>query len=138
VSDHFVVQAIFNVGITGPATTEFHYRKFKNIDISQFCSKIQASSIWLSAKETTNDYAVQLHDNVIAILDELAPLKSVTKRRSRHSNSWLSKDAIDARRNRRRLERRYRHTKSDSDRINTVPPATLQTSSSIALAVTTS
>jgi hypothetical protein len=50
VSDHFVVQAVLNVGITRPATTEFHYRKFKNIDTSQFCSKIQASSIWLSPR----------------------------------------------------------------------------------------
>jgi thiamine phosphate synthase YjbQ (UPF0047 family) len=66
---------------------------------------------------TTNEYAVQLRDDLIAAMDKLAPLKQVTKRRSQYSNNWLSKDAIDARRNRRRLERRYRHTKLDQDRV---------------------
>ena len=32
-------------------------------------------------------------------------------------NRGLYRDAIDARRNRRRLDRRYRHSKSDQDRI---------------------
>jgi hypothetical protein len=43
-------------------------------------SKLQTSSIWLRPKATTNEYAVQLRDDATAVLDELAPLKHVTKR----------------------------------------------------------
>ena len=117
VSDHSVVNAVLNVSITRPALVKYQYRKFQDIDINQFMSKLQTSSIWLRPKATTNEYAVQLRDDVTAVLDELAPLKHVTKRRSQHTNSWLSKIAIAARRNRRQLERRYRRTKSDQDRI---------------------
>jgi hypothetical protein len=117
VSDHSVVHVVLNASITRPAPAKFHYRKFKDIDTTQFQNRIQASSIWWCPKTTTNEYAVQLRDDFIAVLDALAPLKCVTKRRSQHTNSWLSKAAIDARRNRRRLERRYRHTKAHADRI---------------------
>ena len=98
VSDHSVVQAVLNVSIARSASLKFHYRKFKDIDSTQVWSTIQASSIWRCPKATTNEYAVQLRDDVIAVLDELAPLKCVTKRRSQHTKSWLSKDAVEARR----------------------------------------
>jgi len=91
------------VSITRPASVKFLYRKNKDIDSTQFRSKIQARSIWLCPKATTNVYDIELRDDVTAVLDELAPLKCVFKWRSQHTKSWLSRDTIDARRNRRRL-----------------------------------
>ena len=36
VSDHSVAQAVLDVSIARPASVEFHYRKFKDIDSTQF------------------------------------------------------------------------------------------------------
>jgi len=116
VSDHSVVQAVLNVRISRPPTSiKFLCRKYKDINSIQFLSKSSktASSIWLYPKATTNEYVVQLWDNVIDVLNELAPLK----RRSHHTKSWLSRDAIDARRNRRRFKGRCLTVKSDQNRI---------------------
>jgi len=47
----------------------------------------------------------------------MAPAKRVTRRSGKRTNGWLNHDAILARRGRRRLERRYRRTGSDADRV---------------------
>ena len=64
----------------------------------------------------TSAYACQMNDCIVAILDDLAPAKTVTKRRSKQTADWLSKEAAEARRVRRKLERRYRRTGTDADR----------------------
>ena len=100
-----------------PSTVKFWRRNFKSLNISLFHSKLLASSIFMCPKTTTNDFTVQLRDDVMAILDELAPSKLVTKRQGSHSDSWLSKEAVNARCHRRSLERRYRRTKAKPDQI---------------------
>lgn len=117
VSDHFVVYSRLNMSWSRPSTVKFWRRNFKSLNISLFRSKLLASSIFMCPKTNTNDFTVQLRDDVMAILDELAPSKLVTKRQGSHSDSWLSKEAVNARCHRRSLERRYRRTKAEPDRI---------------------
>ena len=52
-----------------------------------------------------------------AVLYVLAPLKTVTKRGGRPSSRWLSEAAVDAKRTRRRLERRWNSTGCEADRV---------------------
>ena len=117
VSDHFVVYSRPKRSWSRPSTVKFWRRNFKSLNISLFRSKLLASSIFMCPKTTTNDFMVQLRDDVMAILDKLAPSKLVTKRQDSHSDSWLSKEAVNARCHRRSLERRYRRTKAEPDRI---------------------
>jgi hypothetical protein len=78
VSDHFVVYSRLNMSWSRPSTVKIWRRNFKNLNISY------ASSIFMCPETTTNDFTVQLRDDVMAILDELAPSKLVTKRQGSH------------------------------------------------------
>ena len=62
------------------------------------------------------EFANQLHDDVVHILDDLAPMRRMTKRCGKPFNRRLSSEAVAARRNRRHLERRYRRTHSEAVR----------------------
>jgi len=99
-----------------PSCTTTERRRFANFDVDEFKRKLCAASVFTQPKDQTNDFAVR--DDVVGILDIMAPLKRATRRFGKHTNGCrLNHDAILARRGRRRLERRYRRTRSDADRV---------------------
>ena len=56
--------------------------------------------------------------NVIMVaLDKLAPLTTHTRRSPRTTILWLSGEAVEVKRLRRRLERRWKQGRDESDRI---------------------
>jgi len=114
VSDHFVVQSQLNMSWSHLSTVKFWRCNFNSLNISHFLSKLLASIIYVRPKTTANDFAVQLRDDVKAILDELAPPTLVTKRQGSHSHSRL-KEAVNARCHRISLERRYQNTKMKNE-----------------------
>jgi len=87
------------------------------LDLNQFRMLLSTADVFTNPSNTANGFAHQLHDTIVSILDKLAPLKVVTKRRSQHVCGWLSENAVELRRHRRTLERRYRRTRKESDRI---------------------
>lgn len=78
--------------------------------------RLLASSVYENPKSNTNDFANQLIDDLVKVLDELVPMKKSTRRWGKQTR-WLSAEAIVSRRARRRLERHYRRTKSEADRV---------------------
>ena len=52
-----------------------------------------------------------------AVLDEIAPVRKFTRREGKQSRGWLNAEAISSRKTRRQLERRYRRTKTEPDRV---------------------
>ena len=62
-------------------------------------------------------YAEQLKQAIAEVLDELAPKKVCKKRCGRRSNRRLSATAVDVKRNRRRLERRWTESRLETDRV---------------------
>ena len=54
---------------------------------------------------------------VVAEQDRVATIKHCCRRLLKPITRWLSQDAISAKRERRRLERQWRRTQLDSDRI---------------------
>ena len=91
-------------------------RNYRDIDLHEFRRRLLESDVYVNPSSSTNEYARQLGDCIVAILDDIAPSKMITKRRGKPTAGWMSKEAADARRERRRLERRYRRTKTESDR----------------------
>ena len=91
-------------------------RNFRHLDEDRFRRLILASSVYEHPKSNTNDFANQIIDDLVKVLDELVPLKKSTRRCGKQTR-WLSAEAIVSRRARRRLERRYRRTKSEADRV---------------------
>ena len=62
-------------------------------------------------------YASQFEEVVVETLDAMAPLRTRVRRPSKKITRWLSDEAVEAKRERRRLEKRWSSSKSDSDRI---------------------
>ena len=81
-----------------------------------FSAKLLSSSVHTTPVLNTNEFANQPRDDVVHILDNLAPMRRMTKRCGKPSNRWLCSEAGAARRNRRQLERRYRRTHSEAAR----------------------
>ena len=63
-----------------------------------------------------DEFVDQIEKNVSQILEDLVPLKTITKRKPSKPHCWLTDDAIKAKRTRRKLERRWLHSKKESDR----------------------
>src|SRR5258706_10615929 len=93
-------------------------RNFRRIESDKFRQLLMESSVYVTPKSDVDGYANQLNDDLIKILDELAPLKKITRRCGKQTRGWLSVDVIEARRSRRRLERRYRRSKCETDRVS--------------------
>lgn len=106
-----------NVGADKPVVRSFRYRNFAKLNFDLFGHELLASDVCTNPKSTANEFALQLRDEVTRILDKLAPSKLVTRRFSKRTAGWLSKEAVDSRRSRRTLERRYRRTHLDEDRV---------------------
>ena len=117
ISDHYMVSTRLAVAAPRPPCTTTERRRFANFDVDEFKRKLSAASVFTQPKDQTNDFAAQIRDDVVGILDIMAPLKRTTRRSGKRTNGWLNHDAILARRSRRRLERRYRRTRSDADRV---------------------
>jgi len=116
ISDHYVITATVKASWQNSSCVTYTRRNCREIDLQTFKRKLLQSGVCINPKSTANEFAIQLRDDVIKVLDEIAPLKKVTKRRGKRTADWLSTEAKDARRARRRLERRYRGTKTESDR----------------------
>ena len=119
VSDHQLIQASININSSGSSTrpVSFTYRQIKNIDPADFESKLRRSSLFTSLADDAESFAEQIERVVTATLDEVAPIRTRQRRPPKAVTRWLSKEAVEAKRHRRRLERRWNETKSDTDRL---------------------
>ena len=79
-----------------------------------FIAAMLSSTLFSVPAETVDSFAKQLADVTSAELDSLAPLKTVTRKAL--INRFLSPDAKDAKRTRRRLERHWKHAADEQDR----------------------
>ena len=68
------------------------------------------------SSDSATEYLDIFSEEVGRILDQLAPLKTATKRKPKNDCRWQTNEARDTRRGSRRLERRYIRTQNDVDR----------------------
>ena len=64
-----------------------------------------------------DDYLLQLKSTVSSILDQMAPIRQGHRPGGKKGARWLSVDAISAKRNRRQLERLWKKSGSEIDRV---------------------
>ena len=80
-SDHFLIIASLNVHVAWPSCSTSMRRNFRRrIDENIFRQRILASSVFVNPKLNTNDFTNQLIDDLVTVLDELAPYKKSTRR----------------------------------------------------------
>lgn len=117
-SDHHLVTC--RLGIPPPpppVTTSFTYRSLRRIDMQAFRQDILQSRLYGSLQSDVDEYADLFDAEVTRVLNTHAPLRTGRRRCSgQHDVYVLSDEARDAKRRRRRLERRYRRTRAESDK----------------------
>ena len=115
-SDHKLIS--FNAVFPRPiiATSTFTFRNLRSITSTPFLSLLQNSQIFTNPPRGADDYAAQLDSDVLAALDAVAPVVIRTKRSSQRSSpAWMTKEAINAKRVTRQLERRFKKSGSAAD-----------------------
>ena len=117
ISDHRLITANIIVRSERPKT-RYTARNVKTIDPSKFQEALESSELFTQPAATVDDFADQLKTVVMQVLDRMAPLHTGVRRPAKPATRWLSNEAIDAKRLRRRLERRWLTTKDEVDRIN--------------------
>ena len=117
-SDHHLVTC--RLGVPPPpsaVTTSFTYRALRRIDKQAFCQDILQSRLYGSPQSDADEYADLFDAEVTRVLDIHAPLRTGRCRCSgQHDTYFLSDEARQVKRRRRRLERRYRRSGLQSDK----------------------
>ena len=98
-------------------TLRYHNQDLRHVDLQAFHSDVRQSPLYHFDSATSVDSYVELFSSEVQqILDKHVPLKSWTRHAGQNDCRWLLAEARDAKRCCRRHERRYRRTKSTSDR----------------------
>jgi len=108
-SDHCLIVFNLSAGCSKPAPTQYTHRNIKGVDLTDFDSRLRSSALFTDPADSPDEYLTQFETTVTTILDQVAPLK-IGRRAG-------DPDAIATKRCRRRLERHWKKTGSDSDRI---------------------
>jgi len=118
ISDHRLVVATITVdSLQYNAPVVFTFRRIKNIDTKSFEQKLRESSLFKSPASTADKFAEQMKNIIVATLDDVAPVRRLVRRPPKAITKFLSEDAIEAKRTRRRLERRWLKSHEESDRV---------------------
>ena len=94
----------------------YHYRNIRSIELELFEQTILSSSLFSSLDSTVDGFANQMETELASILDKVTPLKT-GHRTDRQAKNWLSPEAVDAKKQRRRLERRWKASNAEPDRL---------------------
>ena len=94
ISDHFLIITHLRMELSRPTSTTFDFRNIKYINVNVFRSTLLSSVVYTLPKPGTNDYAVKFCDCISGILDELKPVRRMTKRCGKPTSRWLSSEAI--------------------------------------------
>ena len=92
------------------------YRKFKDINLERFKEDIQRSSVLSNVSGSANELMDRYVSGIKILLEVHAPLiqRTITPRQNA---PWYTEEIRNSKRKRRSLERRWRHSKSDVDKV---------------------
>ena len=121
ISDHAAILARLGLSRLGLSLKTTTYRKIKSINLESFHSDIQASSLCDDKQFDTADdldaYAREYTTTFSALLERHAPLK--TRRRvTRPVVLWYNETIDNAKRERKKAERKWRKTKAADDLLD--------------------
>ena len=117
ISDHCLLSAALAVRLPKPVV-KYTWRNTRNINTTSFEDDLRKSVIFSQPATDVDAYVDQLDSVLTELLDKHAPVRTSHRRPPKKISRWLSDEAITAKRLRRRLERRWRSTGSDADRVN--------------------
>jgi hypothetical protein len=118
ISDHRLITATMSIGPPFKQPVAYTFRDMKQFSSERFEHALRRSALFTSPASTADEFADQIATVVVAELDAVAPLKTSRRRRPQPVTKWLSADAVEAKRCRRRLEKRWKRSgRHESDRV---------------------
>ena len=116
VSDHDLVSWQFSVKCRPPRQfLTFCSSNLKRLDLRQFQTDVKQPDLYLAPVTTTDEFADQLDTVITNIMYKHCPLQTRRKIAPiRQVNRWLSDRAIEVKRARRRLERRWKSKRNNN------------------------
>ena len=116
-SDHHLLTTVISTQLPQPELIHFAFRSVRSVDPVEFSARFRRSDVYLQPLDDVDGFTRQLEQSVTDILDVLAPLKTCTKRRGKADCRWLSDTVVTAKQTRRQLERRWKRSGFEADRI---------------------
>ena len=115
IADHFVVHCELHLQKPRLGKKVVKFRKLRSIDIDSFCEDRRDSDLLQNSYSHLNTLVEQYDRTLLSILDKHAPQikQQVTVR---PSAPWYTQEVADEKNKRRRLERKWRKSKMQSDR----------------------
>lgn len=116
-SDHALVSWRLRCSRLPPIAVQRDVRNWNKVDWDEFREALLRSELCTSVGQLldVNEYFAVYHDVLQSLADKFAPVRKITIRRQRLA-PWMDAECRQLRRNSRRLERKYRRTKSPADR----------------------
>ena len=106
ISDHSLLLANLSTRRQKPPRRSYQYRNLKDIDLDSFQQQILASFLFTDPDPTVDGFEQQMENTITSILNDFSPLKTGHRSGPRQTKNWLSPEAVEAKKHRRRLERR--------------------------------
>ena len=115
-SDHSAIHSKLSLARARPPKVKKQYRKIRGVDPIEFRNDVMASTLFSSPACNVNDLCDQYDSELSKVVDVHAPLKTrlVT---SRPSAPWYSEEIAAEKRKRRKLERRWRKSGTEADKL---------------------
>jgi DNA-directed RNA polymerase subunit F len=110
ISDHFMIQMELLMTKPLPASKVLSYRKMKAINICEFKNDIQNSEMYSAPAIAVSALVDQYNSVLTELLDKHAPIKTKTVT-SRPTCPWYNAEIAEAKRTRKKAERRWKRTK---------------------------
>ena len=118
VSDHKLLTVSLNFPMPESPLIKCSFRDLKKLNIPEFESAIRQSSLYTNPATSVDVFSTQLRDVITSELDRLCPVKTINRRAPKKNTKWLSEPAREAKRRRRRMEKKWKRTKLETDRID--------------------
>ena len=118
ISDHRLVTASLNLSSHTHSSTTRTWRPLHSIDYTALDNFLISSPLVTNPIQDVDTYALLIEKTLVNALDKVAPVRKSTRiRRSQPCDDFLSDAAITAKRERRRLERLWKRTNEENNRI---------------------
>jgi len=115
-SDHHLLRCEIGIRRPPPIINKYSFRRINSKNIDAFLSSMLKSKLFdEDLCVNVNEFTDLIDSEVTRQLDVYAPLQTRSRRCGQNDSRWLSTEAREAKRLRRRLERRYHRTRLDVD-----------------------
>ena len=122
-SDHRAVVGKLRLKRPPAPVVSFRQRDLKNVDMSALRLHLASSPLVTAPSDDPDECMDSFIGDTVAALDKEVPVRNFCRRCSRVANRWLSSEATEAKRESRRLERKFTRLRTTQATTPIEPPA---------------